>query len=254
MSFLAGRLAAKEGAYFLQESKQAVTRLRQSPQTIVPDKPSPFSPPPPPEPSPSPSPDVLPEVLKHSLLSKVYSPTPTNPSSLARPSKWVVPSDHASSAASPDALNPLRAYVALPQVTFGPKRWDLPHAEHSVSASTANELRQDRYQPVDPAKLKAAAEGLAYVGKAFAAATVIVFGGASLILGLAASKLQVQNSDDLRAKGRDLIQPKFDMIKEQVVPLRKWAESTSQRWHRVDDAEQSQMVMKLSKTLGPKTS
>ena len=39
-------------------------------------------------------------------------------------------------------------------------RWQLPQTEHSVSASTANELRQDRDAPINPEKLKAAAEGL----------------------------------------------------------------------------------------------
>jgi len=40
-------------------------------------------------------------------------------------------------------------------------RWDLPESENSVLASTANELRRDRYgTPVNPEKLKAAGEGL----------------------------------------------------------------------------------------------
>lgn len=39
-------------------------------------------------------------------------------------------------------------------------RWQLPKSENSVSASTANELRPDRHVPVNPEKLKAAAEGL----------------------------------------------------------------------------------------------
>lgn len=44
---------------------------------------------------------------------------------------------------------------------FG-SRWELPEATHAVSASTANELRQDRHAThVNPEKLKAAAEGLA---------------------------------------------------------------------------------------------
>lgn len=36
----------------------------------------------------------------------------------------------------------------------------MPQVEHSVSASTANELRQDRHVPINPEKLKAASEGL----------------------------------------------------------------------------------------------
>ena len=39
-------------------------------------------------------------------------------------------------------------------------RWQLPTAENAVLASTANELRRDKYTPVNPEKLKAAAAGL----------------------------------------------------------------------------------------------
>jgi len=43
-----------------------------------------------------------------------------------------------------------------------PNRWELPSEEHSVLASTANEMRKDRYTTINPDKLKAAAEGLTY--------------------------------------------------------------------------------------------
>lgn len=43
-------------------------------------------------------------------------------------------------------------------------RWKLPPAGSSVLASTANELRQDRYTHANPEKLKAAADGLANGG------------------------------------------------------------------------------------------
>lgn len=42
------------------------------------------------------------------------------------------------------------------------RRWQLPQLENSALASTANELRQDRHTPINPEKLKAAAEGLAH--------------------------------------------------------------------------------------------
>lgn len=42
-------------------------------------------------------------------------------------------------------------------------RWQLPEAANTVSASTANESRLDRYAThVNPEKLKAAGEGLAH--------------------------------------------------------------------------------------------
>jgi hypothetical protein len=123
MSFLAGRLAGKEGAYFFQESKHAVSRhaLKNATQ-----KPSSL----PGGPGPSSSnavqqeaqADVLPEVLRHSLPSKIYY-QPSDSSSISTTSKWVLHSDSSKgSSLSSEAFNPLRAYLSLPQVTFGPKR------------------------------------------------------------------------------------------------------------------------------------
>ncbi|KAL9263953.1 hypothetical protein AKJ16_DCAP22133 [Drosera capensis] len=58
MSFLAGRLTAKEGAYFLDQSKQAITCLAPRATATTPPPATTTSPP---------SADVLPEVLRHSL-------------------------------------------------------------------------------------------------------------------------------------------------------------------------------------------
>ena len=124
MSFLAGRLAGKEGAYFFQETKQAVGRLAQKKST---QKPSSLS-------GPSSSQeeakaDVLPEVLRHSLPAKIYY-QPLNSSSSSSSSistsKWVLQSDpNNASSSSAKALNPLRDYLSMPQVTLGPKRSSL---------------------------------------------------------------------------------------------------------------------------------
>lgn len=196
MSFLAGRLAGKEGAYFFQESKQAVNRLVEKTPTKTNANVQLQALTSPVAKHEAPA-DVLPEVLRHSLPSKIFG-RPSDPSSLSRSSKWALHGDpNKWSSVSPDALNPLRAYVSLPRVTFGPKRfdfgwcdvmskvwfffqfccwggaifecwrwfwwicrWELPNQEHSVLASTANELRKDKYTGVNPEKLKAAAEGL----------------------------------------------------------------------------------------------
>lgn len=255
MSFLAGRLAGKEGAYFFQESKHAVAKLAQKNTT---QKPSSL-------PASSSSSnkaqheaqaDVLPEVLRHSLPSKVYY-QPLDSSSSLSTSKWELHLDpNNGSSLSAEALNPLRAYLSLPQVTFGPKRWELPLVENSVTASTANELRQDRHVPINPEKLKAAAEGLAQIGKSFAVATAIVFGGSTLLFGLAVSKLELHTSDDLQTKGRELVKPKFEVIKEQLVPLRNWADNMSKKWHleREEVIKEKQIIKELSKILGAKTS
>ncbi|TKY57026.1 hypothetical protein E2542_SST21472 [Spatholobus suberectus] len=256
MSFLAGRLAGKEAAYFFQESKQAVGKLAQK----------------------NPLPkinnnnnnnnndnlnlqeghdhaDVLPEVLRHSLPSKVFRDEGATSSSFSA-SKWVLHSDpKTQSSVSPDALNPLRAYLTLPQVTFGPKRWELPQAANTVSASTANELRQDRYAiHVNPEKLKAAAEGLAHVGKAFAIATTVVFGGAALVFGMVASKLDLNNISDIKTKGKGFVEPQIENIKEQFVPFKIWAENMSRKWHlEREDVKQKTIVKELSKIWGAKT-
>ncbi|XVE72430.1 hypothetical protein DITRI_Ditri11bG0038900 [Diplodiscus trichospermus] len=248
MSFLAGRLAGKEAAFFFQETKHAVNRLAEKTPKNLPSNP--------PSVEQEAQADVLPEVLKHSLPSKIFRQQPDS-SSLSKASKWALHSDpNKSSISSPDALNPLRAYVSLPQVTFGPKRWELPTTEHSVMASTANELRKDKYTPLNPEKLKAAGEGLQQIGKAFAVATAVVFGGATLMFGMAASKLELYNSDDIRTRGKDLVQSKFEMIREQVSPLRSWAENMSKKWHLEKEGavKEKPIIKELSKILGAKTS
>lgn len=261
MSFLAGRLAAKEAAYFLEESKHAITRyIEKNPNPKTPiQNPNSLS-------SSSSSvevADVLPEILRHSLPSNLFRPQEFSNSSISpsNASKWAIRSPSSSSSTqrssvSPDVLNPLRGFLSLPQVTFGPKRWQLPTAESSVTASTANELRRDQYTHVNPEKLKAAGEGLQHIGKAFAAATAIIFGSAALTFGVAASKLDLHNSDDIRTKGRDLVQPKLEAIKEQLTPLRHWAESTSKKWHLENQQviKERPIIKELSKILGSKTS
>ncbi|XP_030539805.1 uncharacterized protein LOC115747695 isoform X1 [Rhodamnia argentea] len=258
MSFLAARLAGKEGAYFFEESKHAVNRLAQKAQPLNKNAAANGGN----SISREAEADVLPEVLRHSLPSRIYSqrsdPSSSSSSSLSKASKWALRWDPESggSAVSSDALNPLRAHLAMPQVTFGPNRWKLPPAGSSVLASTANELRQDRYTHANPEKLKAAADGLANVGKAFAAATVIVFGSASIIFGLVASKLQVQNGGDIYVKVRDLAQPTYGTVREQVAPLRTWVENMSRKWRieREDDIKQKPMMKELSRTFGMRTS
>ncbi|CAI9090060.1 OLC1v1024750C1 [Oldenlandia corymbosa var. corymbosa] len=261
MSFLAGRLASTEGAYFLQESKQAVTKIVEKTKPKLPplsssnaiqNEVAASS-------SSSSSADVLPEVLKHSLPPKIFqsSSIPNNSSSFTTSSKWVLHTDPTkTNFVSSDALNPLRAYVSLPQVTLGPKRWQLPNSQHGVLASTANELRQDKYTPVNPEKLKAAAAGISQIGKAFFAATVLVFGGGILSFELAASKLELHSGDDLRAKGHSFVQPRFEMVREKLTPVRTWAEGTSKKWQIEKDNEkvkEKPLIRELSKAFGVKT-
>ncbi|PWA95974.1 hypothetical protein CTI12_AA044330 [Artemisia annua] len=81
-------------------------------------------------------------------------------------------------------------------------RWQLPNTDNSYSASTANELCIDKYTPISPEKLKAAAVGLSQIAKAFATATALVFGGPTLTFGHAVSQLELHTTDDIRTKGR----------------------------------------------------
>ncbi|XP_020244347.1 uncharacterized protein LOC109822540 [Asparagus officinalis] len=245
MSILAGRLAATEGSYFLRESKQAVGRLsnkKTPPQSQNPNRIE------------SESADVLPEILRHSIPLKGIPPE-SDPS-LSTTSKWLLKSNPSSNSVSPDALNPFRAYVSLPQATLGPKRWQVPDEQPTVSASKANELRKDRYsQQIDSRKLKALVVGYSQIGKAFAVATTIVFGGGAAVFVYTAHKLQIENANDIRTKGKDLIQPGANILREQIVPLRTWVENMSRKWHIEGGGEvkEKSIVKELSKILGPRT-
>ncbi|KAL8511211.1 hypothetical protein ACS0TY_017871 [Phlomoides rotata] len=254
MSFLAGRLASAEGSYFLQESKQAIARFREKNLKNSVNIVKPIA-----ENSEIVSSDVLPEILRHSLPPKIFSSPAYSGSTFSKASKWALkpdPNIQSGSGLSAEAISPLRGYVSLPQVTLGPKKWQMPDSEHSFIASTANDLRQYNHAPINPEKLKAAAAGLSHIGSAFAAATAIVFGGATLIFGLVASKLEVQNSDDLRNKGKDLVRPKFETFNEKLSPLRIRAEAISKKWHleKEESVKENPLFKELSRTLGTKVS
>uniref|UniRef100_A0A453R8B3 Uncharacterized protein n=1 Tax=Aegilops tauschii subsp. strangulata TaxID=200361 RepID=A0A453R8B3_AEGTS len=102
------------GCILPQESRNAAGRLAQKlPASEHGPRPAP----------PAPSPDVLPEILRHTMPLRPTLPPPN--STLYGPTRWALPSGGAEAAGvSPDVLNPLRSYVALPQATFGlgPKR------------------------------------------------------------------------------------------------------------------------------------
>ncbi|KAI9116811.1 hypothetical protein K1719_012177 [Acacia pycnantha] len=93
------------------------------------------------------------------------------------------------------------------------------------------------------------------VGKAFAIATAIVFGGATLVFGMVASKLDLRHIDDVKIKGKDAVEPKFDTIKEQLTPLKIWAENMNKKWRmeREGDLKEKPIIKELSKMFGAKT-
>jgi len=64
----------------------------------------------------------LPRRARTSSVPIKGTPPPAE-ASLSASSRWALPPGGAEAAGlHPDALNPLRSYVSLPQATFGPKR------------------------------------------------------------------------------------------------------------------------------------
>ncbi|XP_066323398.1 uncharacterized protein [Miscanthus floridulus] len=62
--------------------------------------------------------------------------------------------------------------------------------------------------------------------------------------------------DDVKTKGKDALQPRADMIKEQIAPLRSWAEEMSRKWHfegNKEAKEKSVIIRELSRALGSRT-
>lgn len=107
--------AGREGAYFLQESKQAVGRLAEktsnrSPTAAIHETIENEA-------------DILPEILKHNLPSKIFQPL--SDSTLSTGSKWLLHPDESNgvSFVYHNAINPISSYGSLPQATFGPKRY-----------------------------------------------------------------------------------------------------------------------------------
>ncbi|KAI3716186.1 hypothetical protein L6452_23344 [Arctium lappa] len=259
MSFIVGRLAAgREAAYFLQESKHAVARLAEKTndpisvatassrpptatlhRTLIDNEA-----------------DILPEILKHNLPSKIFRPP--SDSTLSTGSKWLLHSDESNgvSFAYRDAINPLSAYISLPQATFGPRRWQLPNTENPFYASTANDLRRDKYTSSDTNRFKAATLELPQMAKAFATTTTVVFGGASLMIGLAALQLDLHTIDDVQTKGKDIVQPKIESIKEQIIPFKTWAEDVGKKWRieREEHMKEKPLVKELRRMFGAKRS
>ncbi|GLJ13046.1 hypothetical protein SUGI_0204040 [Cryptomeria japonica] len=197
MSFLAGRLAGTEGAFFANQSKIAAARLREKLGDVN------ASPCPVPSSNDSSKADVLPEILRHSIplsSGNDTASTMSRHSSLASVSAIVRGNTSSGEQLqlgrhqSPDvlnAMNPLNAWISVPRATFGPKRWTLPAEELSLQASTANEIRKDHSTSIDTEKMKAAMEGFSTIAKAFAIATGIIFGGTILAGIIAIKKLQL---------------------------------------------------------------
>eukprot|EP00252_Welwitschia_mirabilis_P012299 TRINITY_DN2729_c0_g1_i1.p1 TRINITY_DN2729_c0_g1~~TRINITY_DN2729_c0_g1_i1.p1 ORF type:complete len:230 (-),score=50.21 TRINITY_DN2729_c0_g1_i1:274-963(-) len=229
MSFLSTRMIgrAKEGAYFAQQSKVAVSRMKEkigSSETTSAVT------------TPEAQADVLPEILSHSLPSEateqkdssLYSDASLASSSvIARTNKEGTDSVHPHH--DPEAINPLNAVLVFPKATFGPKRWHVPTDEPPLHASTANEMRQDHTVHFDSENTKNVLEGYVYIGKAFAIATGIVFGGAALLGTMIVNKFDLHSREDIRREGKLFFEQKVKTLEEQLTPLKTWVEEISKK-------------------------
>lgn len=255
MSFLAGRLAATEGAFFSQTSKQALVHLK--------DKLADATSSTPPLTLPSSSPelhaDVLPEILQHTPLACPPSSSPSAfsppPSSLAASLASAPPSSPAKPPSSQSILaladNPLAFFASVPQTSFGPKRWKPEADEVKILASTANEARMERSPSIDPSRTQDAVEAYFFVLKAFAAATTLLVGGVTILAGVACSRLEINSVDDIRTKGLKYMQSPTEAIRQQFEPWKQWAEYFDNHTRRKKSAELGTWIPVSTKLLLP---
>ncbi|MCO5605315.1 hypothetical protein L7F22_059497 [Adiantum nelumboides] len=230
MSFLGRRGAALEGAFFSQTSKEAIARLREkaakssSPLAVESSTNAALAP------EREADADVLPEILQHSLpeqqqyddlLPSSLSPSPSSLASLASP-KSPSPVQHRRMDTTGLAFLPI-----LPQASFGPRRWTPPDEEVKISASTANEARQEGMPTINDAQAKALLEGYGVVLKAFLIATAIVVGGATAGIAILVSKLQLHSLEDVRIKGHEHLQPRIEAVRRRFEPWREWVQKRS---------------------------
>ncbi|XP_057836515.2 uncharacterized protein LOC131046742 isoform X2 [Cryptomeria japonica] len=235
MSFLAGRLAGTEGAFFANQSKIAAARLREKLGDVN------ASPCPVPSSNDSSKADVLPEILRHSIplsSGNDTASTMSRHSSLASVSAIVRGNTSSGEQLqlgrhqSPDvlnAMNPLNAWISVPRATFGPKRWTLPAEELSLQASTANEIRKDHSTSIDTEKMKAAMEGFS-TREWLSLNWWHVLAGKHLLTEMGVTLRTVQCSD-IQREGKAMIQPKVQAVRERFRPLKIWVEKISMRWH-----------------------
>ncbi|KAG0555501.1 hypothetical protein KC19_12G173600 [Ceratodon purpureus] len=255
MSFLPGRLAATEGAFFNQHSKQAAIALKQKLKSSTPTPASSNS-----ESVLKPSQaDVLPEVLRHSLpiaptaaevaASNVIS-TPAR-SSLAASLNSVLgrrtaPQDGTARTGVP-SIQAVDHLASVPQTSFGRKKWNIDAPDVQMVASTANESRLlTKDSVVDQ---KAAMEGLFVVTKAFAVATAFVFGGSIIAASVTASQHDVKSLDDLRTKGREYFTARAEQLKKRFEPLKSWTDQKSESW-KIEESRRRAIGADYAKSLG----
>ncbi|KAH7422798.1 hypothetical protein KP509_12G026200 [Ceratopteris richardii] len=228
MNIFARRAAASEGAFFSQASKESIVRLREkTPRSSAPAAGDASSTGDVALLKDEVNPDVLPEILQHSLPKhQQYDPLPT--SSSPSPSSLVsLASAKPSNVASRHRAdnNGLAFLPTLPQASFGPRRWKVTEEEVKLMASTANEARfLDDTPTMDDAKAKALVEGYGVILKAFAVATALVIGGATVATTALMSKLQIHSTDDIRVKGSEHMQPRAEAIRSLFEPWRQWVQ------------------------------
>lgn len=120
-----------------------------------------------------------------------------------------------------------------------------------ILASTANEARVEGSPTIDDAKAQELVEGYSTVVKAFLVATALVVAGATVVVGVVGSKLQIHSIDDLRTKGHERMQPRAEAIRQSVEPWKKWAQQRSRNWN-MDDNKRNVISGPFAEALGLK--
>ncbi|CAM6084414.1 unnamed protein product [Calypogeia fissa] len=263
MSFLAGRMAATEGAFFKEQSKAAAKLLKEKmdPKKLAEKASSPNT---------NANADTLPEILMHSpptpppgfsppsvVAKRPPSPVPEG-SSLAGFSQSIL--KQVTKVDGPPRLglskiigkDPVERFSpSLPrEATFGPRRWNLEHSPGSQPVpSTANAARLEAEPVVDPPTQEEVREGMVAIAKAFAVSTTLVFGGAAVAIGYLGYRLEWHSLKDIKTKSREVMVPRVEAIREWFKPTQQWALQKAEKW-KLQEAERQALGVEFANSLG----
>lgn len=91
----------------------------------------------------------------------------------------------------------------------------------------------------DAAKVQSLMTGLSSVSKAFAAATILVYGGGAVALLLTCGALGIRRLEDIPTKGGELLQPSISSVKDTLEPLRLWIKESTARWSLTEEEQRA---------------
>lgn len=263
MSFLPGRMAATEGAFFREQSKAAAKFLKEKmdPQKLAETAPSSNA---------NAHAGTLPEILMHT------SPTPppgfSPPPVTAKRPPSPVPEGSTLAGVSQSIMKQVTKVDGPPQLgldkligndpigllstsvpretTFGPRRWNLEYTPGSQPVpSTANAARLETEPVVDPPTEQEVREGMFAIAKAFGAATAMVFGGAAVCVGYLGYRLEWHSLEDIKIKSREVMVPRVESLREWFKPTQQWATQKAEKW-KIEEAERQALGLEFANSLG----